>query len=297
MTRSTRRVVLAALLSALCACATSSASRRSPHAVTPRFAWPEHYSARVSYSFTANSPLGNTEVHRRYWLTVEPAKEKGVHRLVPRDMEVFPPEFAAIVDPVPTVLFDNEGSFQRAEFPEELPGQGLLEALPLEPEKRAEIIKNIVAKQEESAREDWTRLVEHWRGITLAPGEPVQLESKMVVGTGLMEKKEVASEERYSIEVDVPCAPDAQERHCVRLSVEVQPVGQSEAGEGPLARWSFELVTDPDTLVPYSTRLMRLDRVDWGEDGGAQSLKEFMQVEEYLYTYGAQPVPPGSKQL
>jgi hypothetical protein len=83
----------------------------------------------------------------------------------------------------------------------------------------------------------------------------------------------------------------------VRFKVEKQPVGQSEASTGPLARWSFELVTDPDTLVPYSTRLMRHDKVDWGEDGGAQRIKEFLQVEEYAYTYGAQRVPPGSKPL
>jgi hypothetical protein len=297
MTRSTRRVVLAALLPALCACSTPSSSRRSSPAVTPRFAWPEPFSARVSYSFTMNSPLGNTEVHRRYWLTVEPAKEKGVHRLVPRDMEVSPPEYAALVDPVPTVRFDDAGTFQGAEIPEELPGQRMLEALPLEPQKKAEIVKNLVAVQEQSAREYWERLVGNWRDVTLAPGEPVRLESKMVVGTGMMEKKEVAAEERYSVEADVPCSQDARERRCVRLTVEKQPVGQSETGEGPLARWSFELVTDPDTLVPYSTRLMRLDRVDWGEDGGAQRLKEFLQVEEYLYTYGAQRVPPGSNPL
>jgi hypothetical protein len=297
MTRFLRRGVLAALLPALCACSTFSSSRRSAHAVTPRFAWPEPFSARVSYSFTMNSPLGNTEVHRRYWLTVEPAKEKGVHRLVPRDMEVFPPEYAALVDPVPTVRFDDAGAFQGADIPEELPGQRMLEVLPLDPRKKAEIIKNVVAVQEQSARDYWERLVGNWRDATLVPGEPVRFESKMVVGTGMVEKEEVAAEERYSVEVDVPCSQDAQERRCVRFKVEKQPVGQSEASTGPLARWSFELVTDPDTLVPYSTRLMRHDRVDWGEDGGAQRLKEFLQVEEYVYTYGAQRVPPGSKPL
>jgi hypothetical protein len=107
----------------------------------------------------------------------------------------------------------------------------------------------------------------------------------------------VAAEERTSIEVDVPCTPDAQERRCVRLTVELQPVGQSETAAGPMARKSFELVTDPDTLVPYSTRVMRMDRVDWGKDGGEQPLKEFLQVEEYVYTYGAQRVPPGSTPL
>jgi hypothetical protein len=297
MTRSVRSLVLAALLPALCACSTPSASRRSPHAVTLRFAWPEPFSARVSYSFTMNSPMGHTEVHRRYWLIEEPAKEKGVHRLVPRDIEVFPPEYAAIVDPVPTVRFDDEGGFLGIELPEDLPGQRLMEALPLEPRKKEEIAKNLEAVQEESARDAWERMVGNWRGLTLAPGEPVRLESKMVVGMGMMEKKEVAAEERYSIEVGVPCTQDARERRCVRLTVEIQPAGQSQTGEGPMAHWALELVTDPDTLVPYSTRLTRLDRVDWGEDGGAQPLKEFVQVEEYVYTYGAQRVPPGSNAL
>jgi hypothetical protein len=118
----------------------------------------------------------------------------------------------------------------------------------------------------------------------------------MVVGMGMAEKKEVPAEERYTLEANVPCSRDAQERRCVRLTVQVQPLGQSQTGEGPMASWSFELVTDPDTLVPYSTRLTRHDRVDWGEDG-APSLKEFLQVEEYVYTYGLQRVPPGSNPL
>lgn len=298
MTRSTRSLVLAALIPALCACSTPSASRRAPpDAVALRFAWPEHYSARVSYSFTMSSPLGNTEVQRRYWLSVQPAKEKGIHRLVPHDVEVMPRELAAITDPVPTVRFDDTGAFQGADIPEELPGQQLLEALPLEPEKRAEIAKELVSKQEESARDYWERLVEHWRGTMMAPSEPVRRESKMLVGMGMLEKEEVAAEEHYTIEVDVPCTPDAQERRCVRLMVEVRPAGQAETEEGPMASWSFELLTDPDTLVPYATRLMRLDRVDWDEEDGEQDLKEFRQVEEYVYTYGAQRVPSGSNPL
>jgi hypothetical protein len=297
MTRSVRSLALALLLPSLCACSTSSSARRSPHAVTLRFAWPEPFSARVSYSFTASSPLGDNEVHRRYWLLEEPAKDKGVRRLVPRDIEVFPREYTAMVDPVPTVRFDDAGAFLGVELPEELPGQQLLEALPVDPQKKAEIIKNLEAKQEESARDDWKRLVEHWRGVTLEPGEPVRRESKMVVGMGMREKKEVPAEESYTLEVDVPCAQDARERRCVRLTVQVQPLGQPESDEGPMARWGFELVTDPDTLVPYSTRLTRHDRVEWGENGGAQPLKEFLQVEEYVYTYGMQRVPPGSNPL
>jgi len=297
MTRSVRSLVLAALLPALCACSTLASSRRAPRAVTLRFAWPEPFSARVSYAFTMNSPLGNTEVHRRYWLSVEPTKEDGDHRLVPYDIEVSPPQYAALADPVPTVHFDDAGDFHGIDDPEELPGQGMLDVLPMEPQKKAELVERLVAVQEQSALEYWDRLVGAWRGVTLVPGETERRETTMVVGTGMMEKKEVPAEERTSIEVDVPCTQDAPERRCVRLKVEMTPVGQSEQSEGPMAHWSFALVTDPDTLVPYSTRLVRRDRVDWGEDGGAQRLKEFLQVEEYVYTYGAQRVPPGSKSL
>jgi hypothetical protein len=297
MTRSVRSLMLAALLPALCACSTLASSRRTPRAVTLRFAWPEHFSARVSYAFTMNSPLGNTEVHRRYWLSVAPTEEEGVHRLIPHDIEVSPPQYAAMADPVPTLHFDDAGDFEGIDTPEELPGQQMLDVLPMEPQKKAELIEKLVAVQEQSALEYWDRLVGAWRGVTLVPGEPVRLETKMVVGTGMVEKKEVAAEERHTLEVHVPCTQDAPERRCVRLSVEITPVGQSEKSEGPMARWSFELVTDPDTLVPYSSRLVRMDRVDWGEDGGAQRLKEFLQVEEYIYTYGAQRVPPGSQSL
>ncbi len=297
MTRSVRSLALAALLPVVCSCATPSSSRHSARAITLRFAWPENLSARVSYSFAMKSPLGNTEVQRSYWLTVEPATEKGLHRLVPRDIEVSPPELAGLVDPVPTVHFDDEGAFQGVDTPEDLPGQRMLEVLPLEPEKKAEIIQNLVAGQEQAAREFWDRLVAHWPGTILTPGEPVRLETTMVVGTGMMEKQEVAAEERFSIESGVPCSQDEQERRCVRLIVETEPVGQSKEDTGPLARKRFELVTEPATLVPYSTRLMRLDRVDWGKDGGEPSLKEFMQVEQYAFTYGARPVPPGSSPL
>ncbi|MCY1080884.1 hypothetical protein [Archangium lansingense] len=298
MTRAIRSRILAAILPALCACATPASTQRAPKdAVTLRFAWPEHLAARVSYSVTMNSPLGNTQVQRRYWLTVAPTEEQGHYQFVPSDIEVSPPQFAAMVDPVPTVHFDDEGCFQGIDISENLPGQQMLEVLPMEPEKKAELLENLVAAQEESALEYWDRLVGNWRGVTLVPGEPVRRESTMVVGTGFMEKKEVAADEHTSIEVGVPCTPDAQERRCVRLTVDLQPVGQSEAGTGPMASKRFELVTDPDTLVPYSTRLMRMDRVDWGEDGGAQPLKEFLQVEEYVYTYGAQRMPPGSNPL
>ncbi len=242
-----------------------------------------------------NSPLGNTQVQRRYWLTVAPTEE-GHHQLVPSDIEVSPPQFAAMVDPVPTVHFDDDGCFQGIDI-QEVPGQQMLEVLPMEPEKKAELLENLVAVQEQAALEYWDRLVASWRGVTLTPGEPVRNESRIVVGTGFLEKKEVVAEERTSIEVDVPCTPDAQERRCVRLTMDLQPVGQSEAETGPMARKRFELVTDPDTLVPYSTRLTRMDRVDWGKDGGEQPLKEFLQVEEYVYTYGAQRVPPGSTPL
>lgn len=297
MTRAIRFQILALLIPSLCACATSSSVQRPSNAVTLRFAWPEPFSARVSYSFTMNSPLGDTEVHRRYWLLEEPAKDKGVRRLVPRDVEVFPPQYAAMVDPVPTVRIDPEGAFLGIEPPEALPGQQLLDALPMEPEKKAELIKHLESVQEESARDYWERLVEHWRDTTLVPGETLRREAKMVVGTGMMEKKEVPSEERYTLEAGVPCSQDARERRCVRLNVQIQPLGQPESGEGPMARWGFELVTDPDTLVPYSTRLTRHDRVDWGGDSGAPSLKEFLQVEEYVYTYGVERVPPGSNPL
>ncbi|HYO68652.1 MAG TPA: hypothetical protein VEU33_21480 [Archangium sp.] len=299
MTRSARSLVLAALLPTLCACSTpTSSARGAPRkAVTLRFAWPEQLSARVTHSIKMNSPLGNTQVQRSYWLTVVPAEEEGHRQLVPSDIEVSPPQFAAMVDPVPTVHFDDDGCFQGIDPSENMPGLQMLELLPTEPEKKAELLENLVAVQEEAALEYWDRLVGGWRGVTLTPGEPMRSEAQIVVGTGFMEKKEVAAEERTSIEVGVPCTPDAQERRCVRLTVDLQPVGQSETGTGPMARKSFELVTDPDTLVPYSTRLMRMDRVDWGKDGGEQPLKEFLQVEEYVYTYGAQRVPPGSTSL
>jgi len=295
--RSVRCLTLAILLPAACACSTLSSPRRSSPTVTLRFDWPERLSARVSHTIATKTPLGDMKVHRGYWLTVGPAEEEGHRRLVPHDIEVSPRMYAGFADPEPTVFVDDEGGFQGIEPSEEMPGMGLLEALPLDPEKEAQVRENIVAVLEQAALEKWDRLVARWRGVTLIPGEPVRLETTMVVGTGMLGREEVAAEERTSIEVGVPCSRGEQERRCVRLLVETEPVGQSKSGTGPMAREQFELVTDPSTLVPYSTRLLRVDRVDWGEEGGTQPLKEFLQMEEYVFTYGAEPAPPGSRSL
>jgi hypothetical protein len=83
-------------------------------------------------------PPGQHRGPPRHWLAVEPAEEKGIHRLVPHDVEVSPPQYAALADPVPTVRFDGEGAFLGIDIPEELPGQQMLDALPMDPEKKAE---------------------------------------------------------------------------------------------------------------------------------------------------------------
>jgi hypothetical protein len=297
MTRSIRLRVLAPLLLLACSCSTLSSARRTPHDITLRFDWPERFAARVSYTYAMRNPLGDREVRRQFWLTVEQGEKEGHHRLVPRDMEVFPAEYAAFVDPEPTVLFDDQGGFQGIELPEEVPGLALLEALPLEPEKKAEVRGNILARQEQEARERWKRMVTHWNGVTLTPGEWVRQDGKMVVGRNMLERDEVAAEQRVFFEAGVPCSPGEPEPRCVRLSVETEPIGQSQEKAGPMAYWKFELVTDPDTLVPYSTRMLRKDRVDLGEEGDKESLEEFQQMEEYLFTYGAEPVPSGSRAL
>ncbi|KFA91857.1 hypothetical protein [Archangium violaceum] len=58
-----------------------------------------------------------------------------------------PPQFAAMVDPVPTVHLDGDGCFQGIDI-QEVPGQQMLEVLPMEPQRKAEFLENLEAGEQ-----------------------------------------------------------------------------------------------------------------------------------------------------
>jgi hypothetical protein len=287
MPRSARILLFAALLSGVFACTTPLSAQRTPPegAVTLRFHWPETFSARLSHV----TGVGGMKGQSTYGLRVEPGAQEGQRRLVAHRADVPASGLGSFVDPEVTVLFDREGNFLGAEQPEETPAMGLLEALPLDPEQQEQVRQSIGAAQKAVAQERWDLRVGRWRGVTLVPGAPVRRETTMWVGQNFLEREEMQAEERTSIEVDVPCTPDARERVCVRVIVETTPVRQyreSEPCERARALKRFELVTEPNSLLPYFVQTLRKDEMDWCRDDGTVSTREMVQMEEFVFTYG-----------
>jgi hypothetical protein len=293
MPHSSRLALLVALLPAACAPVSSPgrAPSSGPPPVSLRFAWPEPFSVRVLQ--TSEIMSGETTMvglQRQYWLKAEPGGQQGQYRLVVHDMEISPPEAAAFADPEPTVLYDRAGGFLGVERSEQMPGEEFSRLLPLSPEQQAQVSAQVATVMEEAARERWGKLVGRWRGLTLTPGEPAQREVQMWVGRNFLERQQVAAQERISVEAGVQCSPQEQERRCVRLSTQTVPsVSRS--------RLSLELVTDPDTLMPYSLRTLRTDVVGFGEESDENPAMQMQQAEEYRFIYGSEPVPAGSLPL
>ena len=280
------------LLAGLCACVTSS-PRIPPGAVVLRFAWPETLSAQVAHSVVSGEAGGE----RIYWWTLEPGEHAGQRRLAVRSGESPDPGLALLATPEMSVLFDAEGTFTGYEPPDGSVIQDLLEAIPPDTEGHAELRRRMDASQEEAARVRWEQRVGHWRDVMLLPGETVRFATKMWMGHNGLQRDEVEAEERTTVEVGVACVPGEAERRCVRLRVETAPLHpykETEPCEGARARKSFELVTDPQTLLPYLTRAMREDERDWCEEDGTVATERTREGETFVFTYGLTPPPPGA---
>jgi len=283
----------ASLLAGMSACVTSSHSRIPPGAVVLRFAWPEVLSARVSHSVVSSGSHGE----RIYWWKLEPGEGEGPRRLVVQAGDSPEPGIAAFADPEMSVLFDAEGAFTGYEPPEDSAALGLLDALPMAPEQQAHLRQTIHDSQEEVARVRWEQRVGHWRDVMLLPGETVRFATKMWMGQNAFQREEVEAEERTTVEVGVECVPGEADKRCVRLRVETAPLhpyNESEPCEHARARKTFELVTDPQTLLPYLTRSMREDEMDWCREDGTVATRRTREGEAFVFTYGLEPMPPGA---
>ncbi len=283
----------AAVLVGTSACVTSSSSRIPPGAVVLRFAWPQTLSARVSHSVFNGDARGE----RLYWWSLEPGEGAA-----PRRLGVEPgasPEagLAALAHPEMSVRFDAQGTFVGAEPPADSAGQAMLEAFPLEPEQREHLLRTLRASQEEAARVRWEQRVGHWRDVMLLSGETVRFATKMWVGEDSLQREEVEAEERTTFEAGVACVPEQGDTRCVRLRVETTPLHalhEDDPCERVHARRTFELVTDPQTLLPYLTRAVQEDERAWCEADGTQGTERTRQGEVFVFTYGLQPLPPGT---
>jgi hypothetical protein len=286
----------AALLTGVCACVTSSASRKPvpEGAIVLRFAWPEKLSARVTHTLLISGSQGQ----RTYWWSMWPGPEEGERRLlVQEEAGTSRSPLSAMADPESSIIFDAQGDFVSYEPQEESESMGLLNALPLSAEQAAAVREQMDAAREEVARERWMQRVGRWRDVMLVPGETVRTRTRMWVGQNAFEREEMEAEERITLEAGVACSPGDPEKNCVRvLSVTepLHPYRESDPCEQARAIKRFELVTDPRTLLPYMTRSLREDQMSSCRDDGTVHTREMQQGEEFVFTYGVEPVPQGS---
>ncbi|WNG29775.1 hypothetical protein F0U62_41525 [Cystobacter fuscus] len=291
-----RSSLSAALLTGVCACVTSSTARKPvpEGAVVLRFAWPEKLSAKVTHTLL----LSGSQGQRTYWWSMWPGPEEGERRLLVRaEAGTSQSPLAAMADPESSIIFDAQGDFVSHEAHEESESMGLLNALPLSAEQAAGIREQMEAAREEVARERWMQRVGRWRDVMLVPGETVRTRTRMWVGQSAFEREEMEAEERTTIETGVACSPDDPEKKCVRVLTVTEPLHPYRASD-PCARARatkrFELVTDPRTLLPYLTRSLREDQMDGCRDDGTVHTREMQQGEEFIFTYGVEPVPEGT---
>ncbi|RKH45725.1 hypothetical protein [Corallococcus llansteffanensis] len=281
-------VFVAVLFPGVFGCATLGGSRGGD-TLTLRFAWPEQVSMRVAHTVDMQTTRrGRMTAQRRYMMTLGPVDPQGQRRLIPHDVEVSGSGLSALMDPVPTLIIDDHGAFRGIDPMDDSPGQDFLDALPLSPEKKAQVTAKVTAGLEQDAREKWNMWVGSWSGVRLKPGAEEVVETKMRVETGRRTHEQVPAEERTLLQVGIPCGDADPEPRCVRLRVVLEPVGQTPETTGRFARRELELVTDPTTLLPYSSRLIRMDRVDWNDKGGEPDYRESVQVEQHTFIYGAE---------
>jgi hypothetical protein len=286
-----RLVPLALVLPALCSC---SLFAPRPAGVAMRFAWPEDLTGRVTHthSVVADGEALVLEVHRTFQLKVEPGEKQGQRRLVSTLTEASPAEFAEGLDPEATVIFDREGAFVGIEQPAESASMDMVRQMQLSPEEEIEARHEVELKLERQAQEKWIRHVARWRGATLFPREIVRFSTKAWIGRSPAERRQVEAEERNTLEAQVPCTPADVKRRCVRIRVELVPLVPSEDGKMNKATVSFELVTEPSTLLPYFSRLLRTEEVALGFIG-QETTHEFTQMDEYVFSYGDEPPGQG----
>jgi hypothetical protein len=198
---------------------------------------------------------------------------------------------SAFAAPELSVWFDREGHFLGTEEPESTQALELLDALPLNAEQKEQVRQSVSGVLEDVAREHWEQRVGRWNGRWLVPGAPLRSKTKMWVGQHMLDREEIEAEERTTLELSVPCTEGAQERRCVRVVVETVPVRQfrkSEPCERARGLKRFELVTEPDTLLPHRTLAVREYEMDSCEEDGTVFTRKTRVVEQFVFTYGVE---------
>ncbi|NNC22104.1 hypothetical protein HJC22_41075 [Corallococcus exiguus] len=285
-------LLVAVLSSSVMGCATMGGAQ-GKDLVTLRYAWPEQSTIRVHHTVDVRTDWsGRQTAHRRYTMRLGPVDEEGRRRLVFQDVEIIEAPFPAFVEPLAASIIDAQGDFQGIDPLEDGPGQDLLDALPVSPKKKAQMAKALSNGLEQEARNRWNEWVGIWHGSRLNPGRTEVVPTTMSVGTGRKKTEEVPAEERVRLDVGVPCSDAVPEPKCVKLKLVRVPIGQTDETKGRYAHVELELVTDPETLQPYSSRVIRMDRVDWNGGKGEPDFHEAVHVEQHTFIHGVEG-PPG----
>ena len=268
-------------------CATLGGAR-DKDLVSLRYGWPEQASMRVLHTVDVRTDWsGRQKAQRRFTMLLGPVDAEGQRRLVVRDVEIIEAPFPAFVEPLATAIIDAQGDFQGIDPLEDSRSQAFLDALPLSPRKKAQVTAGLTAGLERDARDKWNQWVGSWHGARLKPGKLEVIEMTMDVGSGRKRTQAVPAEERQRLDMGVPCSDADPEPRCARLHVVREPVGQTDDTPGRFARVELELVTDPTTLLPHSSRILRMDRVDWNAPDGEPDFHESVHVEQHTFIHGA----------
>ncbi|MDY7226700.1 hypothetical protein [Hyalangium rubrum] len=282
------RVVLALALAGLLPhCATSSGAEGSPapsgDAVGLRFAWPAGFTAQVtSTTVEAQGTQPPERKERRFQLRMEGMGEERKVVTVPVPGEASTSATPAQPMLTPTMVVGDSGEFKRVEGVDQALGEMFkdAESQGVPPEQQKELRGLVGGALEQASRDRWDELVGKWNGLALEPGKPVERKGRMTVpffGNSL------DTVERLTLKERVPCAEGESEKRCVLLTLEasLDPEGTQRGGlelvkrmkafmkanaglpESALPEMTvermqlngiFELVTEPDTLVPHRLR-------------------------------------------
>ncbi|MFP2901019.1 hypothetical protein [Corallococcus sp. 4LFB] len=284
-------LVIAALSSGVLGCATLGGAQ-GKDLVTLRYGWPEQATIRVMHTVDVRTDWsGRMTAQRRYAMRLGPVDEEGRRRLIIQDVEIIEAPFPAFVEPLATSIIDAQGDFQGIDPLEDGPGRDLLDALPVSPRKKAQLTKALTNGLEREARNRWNEWVGSWHGARFKPGRTEVVATTMSVGTGRKKTEEVPAEERVRLDVGVACSDAVPEPRCARLKIVREPVGQTDETQGRYAHVELELVTDPATLLPYSSRVIRMDRVDWNDGTGEPDFHEAVHVEQHTFLHGVEGAP------
>jgi hypothetical protein len=270
--------------------------------VTLHFAWPKNLQGSVKHTYETHTDasLPQLKAEVKYRFAVQ-AADKGLHKMVPSDVQLGDVASALTVGEPSIVLFDGRGAFKGIEHTKgdmldrmtDLPGLP-----PLPPEKAAALHKQIEELMRSDAQEKWDELTGRWDGVTLTPGKPSKRTVKLRLGSfvgALMPggQAEVESNEVTTIETEVACEAVA-EKACARITVETNPAKPSPPKPDMMgmiekkATKKVVIVLEPTTLVPHSIHLERADVVE--RDG---TTERHLQLDDVVFSYGA----PGGRKL